>query len=61
MTSARRKLKRKGYTLVMAAKTLGVTDVHLMRVLNGERPSRRLSAAAEKLPNLEPKNSTRPN
>lgn len=50
MTEARIRLKRKGWTLQEAATRLGVHHVHLMRVLNGERISKRLSEAAENLP-----------
>ena len=55
MTPDRIKLKQKGYTLEAAATILGVHYTHLLRVLNGERVSKRLLNNARALPKLNGK------
>ena len=51
-------LKKKGWTYRTAAPQLGVGFVHLSRVLNGHRNSRRLLAAIASLP-IAPKQPAR--
>lgn len=48
--AARNALRRKGYTQAEAARTLGVSAIHLCYVLNGRRQSRRLLSAISHLP-----------
>jgi transcriptional regulator with XRE-family HTH domain len=47
---AKRELKLKGWSYRAAAPRLGVGFVHLSRVLNGQRESKRLLTAIEELP-----------